>query len=199
MSKDFLSSLLGQIKIMSQILQICVKWRHKRKTRRKHIKCNISTQAYQSICSTETHQVRPELLKGFCIVQQDEVNLLIVAYFWKWWFLISFCHAAHFSTTAQETTKNVDRSCVSFCRSSAKRQVKTSQNVTKLCQLQLSVNKSQMLHEFYTWILFTSSAVNSCSMPFSSFPLPLLFTYKQIGWIKSAIVCCHNNFFETVY
>ena len=30
-------------------------------------------------------------------------------------------------------------------------------------------------------------------MPFSSFSFPSLFTYKQIVWIKSAIVCCHNK------
>ena len=38
-----------------------------------------------------------------------------------------------------------------------KRQVKTSQDDTTLCQLQLSVkklNESQMLHKFSTWVLF---------------------------------------------
>ena len=52
---------------------------------------------------------------------------------------------------------NVDSSCISFCRASAKRQqVKTSQDDTKLCQLQLSVNKSQMLHTFSIRILFVA-------------------------------------------
>ena len=49
---------------------------------------------------------------------------------------------------SQEQQKTVDNSSISFCRSSAKRQVKTSQDDTTLCQLQLSVNKSQMLHKF---------------------------------------------------
>ena len=46
------------------------------------------------------------------------------------------------------TAPHVDSSCISFCRSSAKRQVKTSQDDAKLCQLQLSVNKSQILYKF---------------------------------------------------
>ena len=41
----------------------------------------ITTQAYRSRCSSETHQVRPESLKTFRIVQQGEVSLLRVAYF----------------------------------------------------------------------------------------------------------------------
>ena len=40
---------------------------------------------------------------------------------------------------------------------------------------------------------------NSYSMPFSSFSFKSLFTYKPIVRIQSAIVCFHNNFFETVY
>ena len=36
---------------------------------------------YRSRCSTETHQVRPESLKIFHMVQQGEVSLLRVAYF----------------------------------------------------------------------------------------------------------------------
>ena len=55
-----------------------------------------------------------------------------------------------------------------------------------------------MLHKFSTWIVFASSSVNFCSLPFSFFSFPSLVTYKQItaGWIKSAIVCCHNCFFR---
>lgn len=189
---------------MSQILQMSVKWRHKHE-KRKHIKCNKITQAYRSRCITEIHQVRPESLKTLRIVQQGEVSLPRVAYFWKRGFSISFCRAAHFSTTTHETSqprikKNVDSCCISLCRYSAKRQVKTLQEDidSKLCQLQLSVNKSQMLHKFSTWILFASASVNSYSMPFSSFSLPSLFLQAKV-WIQSAIVCCHNNFFETVY
>ena len=55
------------------------------------------------------------------------------------------------------------------------------------------MNKSQTVHKFSTWIFFASAPVNSYSMPFSSFSFPLLFTYKQIVWIQSAIVCCHNK------
>ena len=52
-----------------------------------------------------------------------------------------------------------------------------------------------MLHTLYAWILFASSLpVNSCSLPLSSFSFLSLFTYKKIGWIQSAIVCCHHNF-----
>ena len=100
----------------------------------------------------------------------------------------------HSKQASQELQKNVDSCCISFCRSSAKRQVKTSQDDSKLCQLQLLVNKSQVPHKFSAWILFASAPVNSYSIPFSSFSFPSLFTYKQIVWIQSAIVCCHNNF-----
>ena len=36
------------------------------------------TQGYRSRCSTETHQIRPESLKIFRMVQQGEVSLLRV-------------------------------------------------------------------------------------------------------------------------
>ena len=41
--------------------------------------------------------------------------------------------------TSHELQNNLDSSCISFCISSRKRQFKTSQDDTKLCQLQLSV------------------------------------------------------------
>ena len=50
----------------------------------------------------EIHQVRPELLKIFQpsyasrTIQQGEVPR--VAYFWKRWFPMTFCQAAHFTT-----------------------------------------------------------------------------------------------------
>ena len=47
------------------------------KANKRHIKCNIITQAYRSRCSSETHQV----IKTFRIVQQGEVSLLRVPYF----------------------------------------------------------------------------------------------------------------------
>ena len=41
-----------------------------------------------------------------------------------------------------ELQKNLDSTCISFCTSSRKRQLKTSQDdKKKLCQLQVSVNK----------------------------------------------------------
>ena len=41
----------------------------------------------------------------------------------------------------------------------------------------------------WTWILFASSSpVNCCCPPFSPFSSPLLFTYKQIGWIPLLFV-----------
>ena len=43
--------------------------------------------------------------------------------------------------TSHELQNNLDSSCISFCISSRKRQFKTSQDDTKLCQLQLSVSK----------------------------------------------------------
>ena len=49
----------------------------------------------------------------------------------------------------------------------------------------------------YNWILFAScSPVNSCSLPFSSFSLTSLFTYKQIGWIPLLFVVI-NSLLET--
>ena len=47
------------------------------KPEKKHMKCNIITQAYRSTRSSETHQV----IKTFGIVQQGEGSLLRVAYF----------------------------------------------------------------------------------------------------------------------
>ena len=41
---------------------------------------------------------------------------------------------------SNELQKILDSSCNSFCTSSRKRQLETSQDDTKLCQLQLSVN-----------------------------------------------------------
>ena len=43
--------------------------------------------------------------------------------------------------TSHELQNNLDSSCISFCTPSRKRQFKTSQDDTKLCQLQLSVSK----------------------------------------------------------
>ena len=43
--------------------------------------------------------------------------------------------------TSNELQNNLDSRCISFCTSSRKRQFKTSQDDTKLCQLQLSVSK----------------------------------------------------------
>ena len=40
--------------------------------------------------------------------------------------------------TSHELQNNLDTSCISFCTFSGKRQLKTSQVDTKLCQLQLS-------------------------------------------------------------
>ena len=158
-----------------------------KKKKQKNIKCNIITQAYRTRCSSETHRVRPESLKTFRF-QQGELNLLRVAYLWKRWFPISFCRETPFSTATQSTNqplKNNKRMLIAavfqFCRSSAKRQLKTSQDDTKLCQLQISVNsKSWTLRKFSTWILFPSSSpIKSCSLPFSSWPsfsFPSLFT-----------------------
>ena len=43
--------------------------------------------------------------------------------------------------TSHELQNNLDSSCISFCTPSRKRQFKTSQDDTKLSQLQLSVSK----------------------------------------------------------
>ena len=58
------------------------------------------------------------------------------------------CSLAFIFLFLLRTAPHVDSSCISFCRSSAKRQVETSQDDAKLCQLQLSVNKSQILYKF---------------------------------------------------
>ena len=49
------------------------------KPEKKNTKRNITTQAYRSRCSSESHQV----IKTFRIVQRGEVSLLRVAYFLK--------------------------------------------------------------------------------------------------------------------
>ena len=55
-------------------------------------------------------------------------------------------------TSSHEKQKTLDSSCISFCTSSGKRQIKTSWIDTKLCQLQLSKStSSKMLHKFSAW------------------------------------------------
>ena len=55
---------------------------------------------YSSL-AVEMQLGNPSSNKTFFIVQQGEVSLLRVAYFWKRWFQISFCRAADFSATTQ--------------------------------------------------------------------------------------------------
>ena len=122
------------------------------KPEKKNIKCNIITQAYRSRCSSETHQV----IKTFRIVQQGEVSLTKSSLFLKTmisdFFLSSGAFLNH--NPINKPAKNNKRMLISavfnFFRSRAKRQVKTLQDDTKLCQLQLSGKKSRMLHKFST-------------------------------------------------
>ena len=71
-------------------------WNQKRKT---NIKCNIIIQAYRSRCGSLKPSSKARIVKDFSTllrIQQGEV--LREAYFWKRWFSITFCQAAHFST-----------------------------------------------------------------------------------------------------
>ena len=72
--------------------------------------------------------------------------------------------AAHFSTknsinkpaAMNNRRLDLDSSCISFCTSGGKRQLKTSWVDTKLCQLQLSIStSSKMLHKFCDLLVTT--------------------------------------------
>ena len=171
MSKDFFKFFTRSDKLI-QTLQMCVKWRHKHE-KRKHIKCNKIIQAYRSRCSTETHRVRPESLKIFRMVhEQGEVSLLRVAFLNTMIPDFFLSCGTFLNNNPVKPAKNNKRMLIAaafyFVDPVQKDRQKKSKDDSKLCQLQLSVNKSQMLHKFSTWILFASAPVNSYSMPFSS-------------------------------
>ena len=74
---------------------------------------------------------------------------------------------------------------------------KKGKNITRwlktLSASAISEQVADAASKFSTWILLASAPVHSYSMPFSSSSFPSLFTYKQMVWIQSAIVCCHNK------
>ena len=77
-----------------------------------NIKCNIIIQAYRSRCSWWKPSSKVRIAKDFSTllrIQQGEV--LREAYYWKRWFPITFCQAAHFSTKnpIDEPAKNNKR------------------------------------------------------------------------------------------
>ena len=162
---------------------MCVKWRHKYETRKKnqHIKCNIITQAYRSRCSSETHaSSKARIAQDFSHSPARQSKLTISSLFLKTMIFDFFLSSGPFlnhnpiNKPAKNNKRNFESSCISFCRTSEKRHVKISQDDTKLCQLQLSVNKSQTAHKFSAWILFASSSpTNSFSLPFRFFLFPV--------------------------
>ena len=84
----------------------------KQKNKQTNIKCNIIIQAYRSRCSWWKPSSKVRIAKDFSTllrIQQGEV--LREAYFWKRWFPITFCQAAHFSTKnpIDEPAKNNKR------------------------------------------------------------------------------------------
>ena len=77
-----------------------------------NIKCNIIIQAYRLRCSSWKPSSKARNAKDFSTllrIQPGEV--LREAYFWKRWFPITFCQAAHFSTKnpIDEPAKNNKR------------------------------------------------------------------------------------------
>ena len=63
--------------------------------------------------------------------------------------------------TSHEWQKTLDSSCISFCTSSGKRQLKESQVDTKLCQLRLAKKTSRCInfaHEL-TWQILTNHSI----------------------------------------
>ena len=195
---------------LSQILQKSVKLRHKLcstyETRKKNNnKCNIIIQAYRSRCSSWKPSSKARIAKDFStllLIQKGEV--LRVAYFWKRWFPINFCQVPHFSTKnpINRPTKNNKRILIASVFHFVDPMQEDGINIRRWHKIltdsaifskQVSRCCIHFPHEFS--LLASSLPVNrSCSLPFSSFAFPSLFTYKQIGWIQSANVCCHNNF-----
>ena len=166
----------------------------KQKNKQTNIKCNIIIQAYRSRCSWWKPSSKVRIAKDFSTllrIQQGEV--LREAYYWKRWFPITFCQAAHFSTKnpIDEPAKNNKRILIAAAFHFADAVQKDGLNIRRWHKtLSASATSKQvsrcMLHKFSTWFLFASSwPVYSCSLPFSSFSFPSLFTCKQIGWIHT--------------
>ena len=119
-------------------------------TEKKNTSKTIIAQAYQSRCcfwrsssvpeSLETFQPSYASSKGkwvssFLKTMPSEIGFPMT--------LTSgaFVNKKRNKQTSHELQNNLDSSCISFCTPSRKRQFKTSQDDTKLCQLQLSVSK----------------------------------------------------------
>ena len=132
---------------------------HETGKRNKQTSANtIITQAYRSRCSSdpESHQVRPESLETFqpSYLSSKVKNENYVIWFGFPMTLTSgaFLNQNLNKQTSHEERKNLDSGCTSFCTSSGKRQLKTSEDdETKLCQLQPSVNKFPGLHKLSAW------------------------------------------------
>ena len=116
----------------------------------KHTSKTIIAQAYQSRCCFWRSSSVPESLETFQPSYASSKD--------KWGssflktmpseigFPMTFTTGAFVNIkrnkqTSHELQNNLASSCISFCTPSRKRQFKTSQDDTKLCQLQLSVSK----------------------------------------------------------
>ena len=147
--RPFFSQLKSQLNIL-----IILKTHKLRSTtgnrKKKHIK-TIIVQAYQSRCRSwrSSNEARiawdfqPSLyassrgkwISSFFKTTPSEIGFPMT--------LTSgaFLNQKRNKQTSHELQNNLDSSCISFCISSRKRQFKTSEDDTKLCQLQLSVRK----------------------------------------------------------
>ena len=121
-----------------------------RKPKKKNTSKTIIAQAYQSRCCFWRSSSVPESLETFqpsCASSKGK---------WVSSFLKTMPSEIVFPMTltsgvfvnkkrnkqiSHELQNNHDSSCISFCTPSRKRQFKTSQDDTKLCQLQLSIKK----------------------------------------------------------
>ena len=159
-------------------------------TEKKNTSKTIIAQAYQSRCcfwrssvvaeSLETFQPSYASSKGkwvssFLKTMPSEIGFPMT--------LTSgaFLNQKRNKQTSHELQKNLDSSCISFCTSSRKRQLKTSQDDTKLCQLQLSVNN------------FPDAASISAWTHLSNFDQS---EHRNWNWIFASKVSLKSKFFK---
>ena len=119
---------------------------HFRKPKKKNTSKTITAQAYQSRCcfwrSSLVFENRLRLFNP--LTPQERATMKTMPSEIGFPMTLTsgaFVNKKRHKQTSHELQNNLDSSCISFCTSSRKRQFKTSQDDTKLSQLQLSGGK----------------------------------------------------------
>ena len=125
----------------------------------------IIAQAYQSRCCFWRSSSVPESLETFQLSYASSNGKWVSSFLKTMSSEIGFPMTLRSSAfvnkkrnkpTSHELQNNLDSSCISTCTSSRKSRFKTSQDNTKLCQLQLSVSKFPHAQKFSAWTHLSS-------------------------------------------